>query len=372
MNSYSNQPKYSLIIIFFFIVYSFKIHSQINLFLNGDLESWTSSNSPNTTPDFWNNCSTDGVGVDCVPYSCNAVPLSGSNGAIYARGFNGEGFSQDVPTTFGETYNVEFDFSGVSNCFGGASNSGWDVEVNGIIAYTSPVNSNNVWESTSFSFVATTTLTTVCFRRIPYAGIGTQGGIDNLKLFQVCSQTSSELIVSSCNSYISPGGNVFETTGNYQDTIMNVNGCDSIISISLTVNAESFSSQDQTSLDSYTWPVNGQTYTESGQYNAVITNLAGCDSTITLNLTLSFTGIDDYINTDVLLFPNPCKDFIVIKVPENLINSSFEIIDNSGRIVTKGTILLNEQKVELANLLSGVYYFKINNSIGYLSKLIVL
>jgi hypothetical protein len=372
MTSHSNQPKFSLIIILSFIVYSSNIQSQVNLFLNGDLESWTSSNSPNTTPDSWNNCSTDGVGVDCVPYSCGAVPLSGSNGAIYARGFNGEGFSQDVPTTIGETYNVEFDFSGVSNCFGGASNSGWDVEVNGLIAYTSPVNSNNVWETTSFSFVATTTLTTVCFRRIPFTGIGTQGGIDNLKLFQVCSQTSSELVVSSCNSYISPSGSLWETTGNYQDTILNVNGCDSVISISLTINTESFSSQDQTSLDSYTWPVNGQTYTQSGQYNSVITNIAGCDSTITLNLTLSFTGIDDNIKTDVLLFPNPAKDFIVINVPENLSNSIFEIIDNSGRIVKKGTLMLNEQKIELTNLLSGVYYFKVNNSTGYLIRVIVL
>jgi hypothetical protein len=52
------------------------------------------------------------------------------------------------------------------------------------------------------------------------------------------------------------------------------------------------STQTQTPLDSYTWPVNGQTYTQSGMYYDTLTNAAGCDSVITLDLTLSFTGIE--------------------------------------------------------------------------------
>ena len=47
----------------------------------------------------------------------------------------------------------------------------------------------------------------------------------------------------------------------------------------------------QTALDSYT--LNGQTYTQSGTYTQVIPSANGCDSTITLNLTLNFTGIHD-------------------------------------------------------------------------------
>jgi hypothetical protein len=52
------------------------------------------------------------------------------------------------------------------------------------------------------------------------------------------------------------------------------------------------STQTQTALDSYTWPVNGQTYTQSGLYYDTLTNAAGCDSVITLDLTLSYTGIE--------------------------------------------------------------------------------
>ena len=42
-----------------------------------------------------------------------------------------------------------------------------------------------------------------------------------------------------------------------------------------------------TQCDPYTWPVNGQTYTSSGTYDVVFTNNQGCDSTLTLNLTVA-------------------------------------------------------------------------------------
>lgn len=42
----------------------------------------------------------------------------------------------------------------------------------------------------------------------------------------------------------------------------------------------------QTSCDSYTWPATGQTYTQSGTYTKSLIGACGCDSTITLNLTI--------------------------------------------------------------------------------------
>ena len=84
----------------------------------------------------------------------------------------------------------------------------------------------------------------------------------------------------------------------------------------------STSTQTETALDSYTWPVNGQTYTQSGQYIDTLINAAGCDSVITLDLTLSFTGIES-------LQLNPNKKLV-------------KIIDLNGKEtpLRKNTVLL--------------------------------
>ncbi|MFM2037475.1 MAG: hypothetical protein RL432_414 [Bacteroidota bacterium] len=68
-------------------------------------------------------------------------------------------------------------------------------------------------------------------------------------------------------------------------------GCTGIDTVVVTVLENSASTLTETSLDSYT--LNGQTYTQSGTYTQTLTAANGCDSTITLNLTLNFTGIDE-------------------------------------------------------------------------------
>jgi hypothetical protein len=68
-------------------------------------------------------------------------------------------------------------------------------------------------------------------------------------------------------------------------------GCTGSDTVVVSVLDNGASSLTQTALDSYT--LNGQTYTQSGTYTQTLTAANGCDSTITLNLTLNFTGIDE-------------------------------------------------------------------------------
>jgi hypothetical protein len=88
--------------------------------------------------------------------------------------------------------------------------------------------------------------------------------------------------------------------------------------------------QNQSAIDNYTWPVNGQTYTQSGIYTAVIPNAAGCDSTITLNLSMSFTGLDDVNVKSFQVFPNPTSDELTILLPDIKVENEFQLLDASG------------------------------------------
>ena len=68
-------------------------------------------------------------------------------------------------------------------------------------------------------------------------------------------------------------------------------GCQGTDTVVITVLENATSSLTQTALDSYT--LNGQTYTQSGTYIQTVPAANGCDSIITLNLSLNFTGIDE-------------------------------------------------------------------------------
>jgi hypothetical protein len=87
---------------------------------------------------------------------------------------------------------------------------------------------------------------------------------------------------TACNSY-TWNATTYTASGVYTGTTTNC----VTQALNLTINTNTSSSISQTALDSYTWPVNNQTYTTSGAYTAVIPNAAGCDSVISLNLTIT-------------------------------------------------------------------------------------
>jgi len=76
-------------------------------------------------------------------------------------------------------------------------------------------------------------------------------------------------------------------------------GCSGSDTVMVTVLENAANTQNQTALDSYT--LNGQTYTQSGTYTQTVPAANGCDSVITLNLTLNFTGIHDLGNPTKIL-----------------------------------------------------------------------
>jgi len=111
----------------------------------------------------------------------------------------------------------------------------------------------------------------------------------NLKVNSPTSSTTNQTICSSALPCFW-NGLTFNSAGSQVATLTNAAGCDSIATLNLTVNVPNSSTTNQTICNSelpYSW--NGLTFNVAGSQSVTLTNIAGCDSIATLNLTVNTT-----------------------------------------------------------------------------------
>ena len=119
-------------------------------------------------------------------------------------------------------------------------------------------------------------------------------GTASITITAPTSPITNAVSAIACNSYTWIGNGVsYSLSGTYTATLLAANGCDSTVTLTLTINNSSVNTPvTVTACNSFTWLVNGVTYTASGSYSSSFTNAAGCDSSRTLNLTLNQSTIN--------------------------------------------------------------------------------
>lgn len=104
-----------------------------------------------------------------------------------------------------------------------------------------------------------------------------------LKLSQCFENTKETIVATACGSYIL-NNEVFTNSGTYIRHLENVAGCDSMITLELTMGGYA-DTASVTACDNYVWE--GQNYTGSGRYTISFTGADGCDSLRTLDLVIN-------------------------------------------------------------------------------------
>ncbi len=201
---------------------------------------------------------------------------------------------------------------------------------------------------------------------------GASNGCDSIITtdLTISSSITETQTITDCEGYsITVLNNTYTTTGVYKDTIEGgaVGGCDSVIITDLTINSPTTGIQTITACPPYAW-IDGNSYTEdNSSANYTLTNVAGCDSVVTLNLTIQdanecvpdFNEVVEnaYLYSGVLNESDGNYDVVFLQTQSNV---TYYLFDNSGSLLNETSIQsVDRISINLTGYASGAYYLQI-------------
>ena len=102
--------------------------------------------------------------------------------------------------------------------------------------------------------------------------------------------TTGTDVITACDSYTWIDGTTYTSSNNVAThTLTNAVGCDSVVTLDLTINYSNTGIDAITACDNYTW-IDGITYTSSNNTAThTLTNIDGCDSVVTMDLVVNYS-----------------------------------------------------------------------------------
>ena len=177
---------------------------------------------------------------------------------------------------------------------------------------------------------------------------------------------STTLSVTICDgtTYTENGFNVSEA-GTYTQNLQTVNGCDSIVTLNLTINPTYNITIDASINEGETYEENGFSESEAGTYVHTLQSEFGCDSVITLNLTVNSSLNDVVANAiEVSLYPNPANAYTMLKVEGLKEQTPVYLFDIQGRKLKEYIMNIGQEtlRIDLGDLPKGVYTVMLGNT----------
>jgi hypothetical protein len=182
----------------------------------------------------------------------------------------------------------------------------------------------------------------------------------------ICPGDSTTLVAQGGVSYIWNNGNTDATlsvysAGDYQVMGFDAAGCHNTASV--TVQAWDFDVTEETvsvSDSCYIW--HGESYCQSGDYVQTLQNMHGCDSVVTLHLTVA-VGIDSYGDDySIRAYPNPTGGVVTIESDDPMQELTEAMLYNAmGELVrmSRWNTGSRQRQIDLSGLGSGLYFVRL-------------
>lgn len=194
-------------------------------------------------------------------------------------------------------------------------------------------------------------------------------------------------LTSSATASICPGDTyqfgtqLLTAAGTYTDTTQSIHGCDSIITLQLSLHPATTtpvigangSVLSTGTYAGYQWNLNGQpipnaddqnlTITGGGSYTVTVTDANGCSATSAPFL--STMGVTEFSSGTVSIYPNPTTSDIVISLPAEMEEITVLILNLEGKILlSKNYASSSTISLSLQDFKTGIYFVKIMDKQG--------
>ncbi|MEL7532084.1 MAG: LamG-like jellyroll fold domain-containing protein [Bacteroidota bacterium] len=208
-------------------------------------------------------------------------------------------------------------------------------------------------------------------------------GCDSILIvgLQIDNSTSTTLPIISCGPYISPSGKyTYTSSGSYQDTIPNQEGCLEYLTLNVTI-VEVDTAVVQVNRDltaqatgvSYQWldcnnnfaPIlaaNQQTFVpdDPGSYAVQITDNGCIDTSACFTVSSGLSISNHSFETELAAYPNPSNDRFVIELGAVYADIQYSLLNMKGQtVLTERSAQQQKIKLNLANYPSGIYLLQL-------------
>ncbi|MBR6132515.1 MAG: T9SS type A sorting domain-containing protein, partial [Bacteroidales bacterium] len=175
---------------------------------------------------------------------------------------------------------------------------------------------------------------------------------------------------SECGSFTwSAGdGQTYNQSGTYLYSHTDTNGCTQVDTLLLTIFEPQSSEFTVATEDScYDW--NGTEYCENGDFTQTLTDQFGCDSTITLHLTLrvGITQYDEQYN--ISIYPNPTTSILYIESDAQI--GQIHLYNTFGQKIKSIRVDGTKRSLDLSDLATGAYYLSVETDKGIVVKKVI-
>jgi hypothetical protein len=238
---------------------------------------------------------------------------------------------------------------------------------------------NNVQNGVPFTPNATQTYT--------LTGTDANGcqGTDQV-LVTVASQTTSSITQAACLTY-ELNGQVYNQSGVYTQTLVNALGCDSILTLNLTINGlpsipfvnvggDNLLSTPLVANTTYQWvycpsglSISNQNDTSylpnvNGSYAVEASN--ACGTVVSECVTIDNMGIEE-VNNPLVIYPNPTPNVLYVQ-GISASETNYHLFDNQSKLLKEGKLTSIANAISLFELPSGLYHLYIGKHIFKIIK----